>query len=227
MANLRSCVQSAAKTREIYMKTSNSILALLLALPASSAFAGAIPYPNTGTVAPEVPTYAAANGGINIYYYGSTAADTDYVQVYDVQTGYNSGSILNNHATTVGTEISVGTGTGQINAGDQLLFYIETPSGQFASLASYSSDNINHAYITSFDGGTVGTTDVPAGLYVALEDLPYGASDLNYNDDTFVFTGVSAPTVSSVTPEPTSLALFGTGLLGTMGAVRRRMSANA
>ena len=200
-----------------------SFLAVLLTTLATPAFAGVIPYPNPGVIAPQVTTYASSSGGVDVYYYGSTANDTDFVQVYDVQTQYNSGEILNNHATAVGTEITVGTGPGQINAGDQLVFFIESPDGSFGSIASYSEDGINHAYITGYSGGTVGGTIVPAGLYVGLEDLYYPGSDLNYNDDDFIFTGVSAPSVTGVTPEPASLALFGTGLLGVVGTMKRRM----
>lgn len=200
-----------------------SLLALSLAAAATPVFADAIPYPNIGTIAPQVDTYASTSGGINIYYYGSTASFTDYIEVYDVQTGYNSGQILDNHTTVLGSEISVGTAPGQINAGDQLVFYIISPEGNLASVSSYSSDGVNHAYITSYSGGTLNGTTIPSGIYVGMEDEALGESDFNYNDDTFVFTGVSAPSVGvGVTPEPSSFLLFGTGLLGAAGTLRRR-----
>ena len=199
-------------------KTAAFLLFLGLgAVSASIAKADAIPYPNKGTVAPEVPTFATSNGGVNIYFYGSTAADTDTIQVFDVQTNYLSDKVLNNKTTANGTEVTVGTGAGQINAGDQLVFYINSPDGLFASIASYSDDKVNHGYVTTYTGGNFG---IPAGLFVGLEDLK-GGGDLNYNDDTFVFTGVSAPSIAA-TPEPGSLALLGTGTLSLLGMARRR-----
>ena len=53
-----------------------------------------------------------------------------------------------------------------------------------------------------------------------MEDLTHSKSDLDYNDDQFLFTNVAT---SAATPEPASLALLGTGLLGAVGTLRRHI----
>jgi hypothetical protein len=200
-----------------------SIFLLFALLSATgSALADSIPYTHTGTVAPTVPTYATSSSGVDLYYYGSTAGYTDYIGVYDLQTGYNSGLLFDNKTTSVGAEVVVGSKAGQINVGDQLVFYIDSPEGTFASTAAGNADGINHAYITSYSGGTVNGVKVPAGLFVGMEDENKSHSDLNYNDENFLVTGVST---SAVTPEPASLFLLGTGLIALVLVLMRRSRA--
>ncbi len=190
--------------------TRKLLLPLLFTAAALPALADQIPYASVGSIAPTNLVYATANG-INAYYMGSTAGFDNQIQVYDVQTGWESGKVLDNKSSTPGTEITLGTGAGQINAGDELIFYILSPDGLFANVGSYSADGINHAYMTTYSGGKVNGYTVPAGIFVGMEDLNKAHSDLNYNDDDFVFTGVKT---TSATPEPAAFALFATGMLG-------------
>lgn len=196
------------------------LLALVSILAAGSTqlFADSFtPYGSVGSVAPTVTTYATGSD-ISAYFYSSNALDTDTISVFDVTTGefLSPTNLLNNHTTIQGTSV-VFSGA---NAGDQIAFDLTNDAygdnTVLSSDPSLSTDGVNHAYITSFSG-SVGKGDI-TGYYVGMEDLPKGSSDFDYNDDTFVVTGITT------TPEPSSFLLLGTGLLAAAGVVRMKFT---
>ncbi len=200
------------------------LLALVVAVSLPAFADGCIPYCNIGTIAPTNIFTADSTGDITGYFIqggaasGGGAADLDFVRMLDITTGTTSAWLFNNQTSLPGDTADFGF----VNAGDTLVFELENVSLGgiiLASDPSYSEDGVNHAYGTHFSGGVLNGALIPAGTYVGMEDLPNGESDWNYNDDSFVFVGVTAGT----TPEPGTLVLFGTGILGLAGFVRRKL----
>ena len=202
------------------------VLASILAAGSSPLLADSFtPYGSVGSIAPASVVTFAGGTGITAYFYSVSAGDTDTISVYDETThSYLSpkGVFNNQAAITVGSTVTFNSAT--LHTGDVLAFELFNTSYNgdiFASDPSLSTDGVNHAYLTAFSGPIPDIAGNIAGTFVGMEDLPNGSSDFDYNDDTFVFTNV-APTAA--TPEPSSILLFGTGLIGAAGALRRKFA---
>jgi hypothetical protein len=177
-----------------------------------------VPYSTPGSVAAATQMFATGNT-VSAYFYSSNAGDDDTISVFDVTTGNYLTPVyqLDNHSSVPNGVPVVFSGA---NVGDMIAFDLTNSSyGNstiFSSDPSRSTDGINHGYITPFSG-LIGKAAL-SGYYIGMEDLPFGSSDLDYNDDNFVISGVTT------VPEPGSFVLLATGLLGTAGVVRRRFA---
>lgn len=204
------------------MKSSLRVIALSVIiwfglLSAANATADATPYPNSGTKNIDHYTFTATSSGqINAYFYGSTASYTNTISliVNGKVTPETSTGVFNSRASSMGEFANLGF----VNIGDVLTFQLNvlTTGDTWYSGRSLNTDRVNHVYSTLFSGDSF--HNLPSGTYISFEDLN-GGGDLNYNDENFVLTNVSAAV--SLVPELETYIMFLAGL-GLTGFIMHR-----
>lgn len=201
-------------------------LAWLIAAAASPAVlaADAIPYARSGTYNATVYTFTAQSTGDVVAYFvgggGASHQNTVGLLVNGVLSAAGFG--LDNHASAVGDSFNFGA----VQAGDVLTLVMNDATLNNARVYSdpalntaYDGGGVtvhNHIYSTRYNASAGLFSGVPDGIYVGFEDLPFPGADLNYNDESFVFTNVAV-----AVPEPEALALVLAGL-GVASLARRR-----
>lgn len=194
------------------------IIFFVVLLSISNANADAIPYSNAGTENINHYTFTATTtGSIGAYFHDESAGYTNTLSllVNGVITPESAAGVLNNHTSSMGDFVNLGF----VHAGDVLTFQLNVLStGEtLYSDKSLNNDGINHVYSTAFSGDVV--HGIPTGTYVGFEDL-HGGGDLDYNDETFVFTNVVAAIPE---PETYAMLLAGLGLIGFVAGRRNEV----
>ena len=211
-----------------------ALAALLCLAAAGAAKADPNPYPNAGVYNATAYSFtASSNGDLVAYFVGGSRAGYDNQLGVLVNGVAQGGYGLENHGSSYGDSYDFGA----VSAGDVLTFVLDNLS---LSKLAYSDPSLNAAYDDpSYDEGHnhiysnnyAGDATVPAGVYVAFEDLPFPRSDFNYDDESFVFTIVAAAPIAAA-PEPGlwGLMMGGFGLVGGLmrwSRALRRESATA
>jgi hypothetical protein len=202
----------------------------------SNVRADAIPYPFIGIENPVIYSFTAtATGDVIAYFAGSGAAYHNELAMLVNGVLSPNGFGLENHSSAIGDSFNLGSA----NAGDTLTFVLHNITPGLGDLYSdptlnapydsfyFPTSSHNHIYSTLYTTTGPVFPGVPAGTYVAFEDLPASnpaGSDWNYNDEDFVFTNISSVTTdTSVVPLPSTAACGGLLLAGllTRRIVRR------
>ena len=153
----------------------------------------------------------ATSSTVMVRFVGYSAAYTSDLYFFPSYGSYGK-YILTNHTATPGSHYLA---TSTASVGQELVFGIyvhNTNQWYYTGDPGRNSDGALHANLTDLGSGKY-------QINVGFEDLPNGG-DKDYNDLTFGVSGAQ----TTVTPEPISMILLGSGLFGVggAGALRRR-----
>jgi hypothetical protein len=112
---------------------------------------------------------ATQSGDINVWFAGRGTAGNDDVLTAIVN-GIPTGIVgLDNQTSKIGQYLNLG----HVDAGDTIVFEMQDLSSgkNWFTDNAKNSDSTNHAYMTTFAGGLVGTSVVPVGQYIGFEDV--------------------------------------------------------
>ncbi len=190
----------------------------LASLVTSSCMAASIPYPNVGTLAPTHTFTAESTGVVTATFISGMGGDNDHMRLVDTTSGLAGAWLVPSHMTAAGMEFNLG----QVAAGDVLSFQVmnDNPFDApqiFSSDPNVSTDGTNHFYAIPISPGVV---------YLGMQDIPAAFSGLDYNAFDVTVSNVLLEQAIT-TPEPGTLALMGTGVLGVASVFRRRFASGA
>jgi PEP-CTERM motif-containing protein len=198
-------------------RAGSALIGIALLGLAPSIHASEVPYQSPGAINQQAYSLVASNtGDITVWFAGRGTAQNDDVLTAIVNGTFTGIIGLDNQTSTIGQSLDLG----HVNAGDSIVFEVQDLSSgkNWFTDNSKNIDGQNHAYMTTFAGGLIGPSAVPAGLYFGFEDVTGCASDWNYLDLQFY---MSTSAISAV-PEPSTWAMMLLGFLGIGFIARRR-----
>lgn len=193
-----------------------------LALAAALTCAALAPRPTAAQALPGTSLYATGDEvWVKFVSYDAGYRNDLYFFAYVGQSTTSAQYLFTNKTAIPGTERQV---LGSFPRGQEIVFGIYVYDQGLGRYYTYYSgapsnnpDGVQHVQLWKIADGRY-------GIKVGFEDL-YGGGDKDYNDLVFEVSGVT----HMVTPEPVTIALLGSGLVGLGGAgfVRRRRGAKA